>query len=387
MKKLTAIILALIFMMGTSVFAFAEADATTPDAVTVYVTIVNKGAFEIAAMPIGVIDIDNDNAITVNDALYCAHEAFYPGAAAAGYGYAMTSYGLSLTKLWGQTNNGGFGYYLDNNMCWSAADPVTDGSNLVAFLYKDTIYWTDQFTFFDKPIVSADGEEVELTLNSYAYDLEWNLITMPVADAKIDVYFESNDTYVTDSEGKVTVPVTEEGYYSLHVEDTDCIVPALCYMPASKTEAEVTAYTAATCTETGSATVNEVTITIPAKGHNPAEAVKESEVAATCTNSGCYNEVVYCSVCKEKISSELKTTEAKGHTPAEAVEENVTEAEFNKEGSYDSVVYCSECGEEISRETVKIEAKTGFVEAVKYVFAKVVNTFKSIINSIAGLFS
>lgn len=375
MKKLTAIILALIFMMGTSVFAFAEADETTPEAITVYVTIVDKGSIEVPAKPVDVIDIDNDNALTVNDTLYCAHEAFYQGGAAAGYDSAVTSYGLSLTKLWGQTNNGGFGYYLDNNMCWSAADTVSEGSHLVAFLYKDTKDWTDQFTYFDNPVVSEDGKTIELTLKGYSYDADYNLVSATIADAEIESNV-SSDKYVPDSDGKVTLPVIKEGCYSFCSVTDKYYVPAVCNMTCT-----------ATCTEDGTLTINGSKIADIKAGHTPAEAVKESEVAATCTNSGCYNEVVYCSVCNEKISSELKTTEAKGHTPAEAVEENVTEAEFNKEGSCDSVVYCSECGEEISRETVKIEAKTGFVEAVKYIFAKVVKTFKSIINSIAGLFS
>lgn len=47
--------------------------------------------------------------------------------------------------------------------------------------------------------------------------------------------------------------------------------------------------------------------------HTPADAVRENEVAATCTTAGSYDEVVYCSVCHEKISSTSKVIEKLAH--------------------------------------------------------------------------
>ena len=47
--------------------------------------------------------------------------------------------------------------------------------------------------------------------------------------------------------------------------------------------------------------------------HTPADAVRENEVAATCTTVGSYDEVVYCSVCHEKISSTSKVIEKLAH--------------------------------------------------------------------------
>ena len=49
-------------------------------------------------------------------------------------------------------------------------------------------------------------------------------------------------------------------------------------------------------------------------GHTPAEAVRENEVAATCTTNGSYEDVVYCSVCKTELSRETKIISALGHT-------------------------------------------------------------------------
>ena len=94
------------------------------------------------------------------------------------------------------------------------------------------------------------------------------------------------------------------------------------------------------------------TIVVNKVAHTPADAIRENEVAATCTVAGSYDEVVKCSVCGEEISRETKTVDALGHTPKAAVQENVVNATCTVPGSYDSVVYCSVCNAEISREHV-----------------------------------
>ena len=52
---------------------------------------------------------------------------------------------------------------------------------------------------------------------------------------------------------------------------------------------------------------------IPTKGHTLSEAKKENERAATCTEAGSYDEVVYCSVCEKEISRKHVQTAALGH--------------------------------------------------------------------------
>lgn len=47
--------------------------------------------------------------------------------------------------------------------------------------------------------------------------------------------------------------------------------------------------------------------------HVPDGPVREKEVAATCTDSGSYDEVVYCSVCGEELSRNTVTVPALGH--------------------------------------------------------------------------
>lgn len=70
--------------------------------------------------------------------------------------------------------------------------------------------------------------------------------------------------------------------------------------------------------------------------HTPGTAVKEKEVAATCTEEGSYEEVVYCTDCKEEISREKKTTAKLPHTYS---------AEWQKDADQHWHV-CSVCGAE-----------------------------------------
>ena len=74
----------------------------------------------------------------------------------------------------------------------------------------------------------------------------------------------------------------------------------------------------ATCTEEGSKERvcecgEKETEVIAALGHTEAEAVRENEVAPTCTENGSYDLVVYCSVCNAEISRETITVDALGH--------------------------------------------------------------------------
>ena len=122
----------------------------------------------------------------------------------------------------------------------------------------------------------------------------------------------------------------------------------------------------ATCTEKGNTAGTKCSVCdkilsgveeIPAKGHTPGKAVKESVVLATCEAAGSYEEVVYCEVCKEELTRVSKTLPAMGHTRGEAVRENVIDSTCADEGSCDEVVYCEVCKKELSREAKVIEKK------------------------------
>ena len=82
---------------------------------------------------------------------------------------------------------------------------------------------------------------------------------------------------------------------------------------------EGTVTTSPTCTAAGvktlTCTVCSATKkdTIPAKGHTPSAAVRENEVAATCTTAGSYDEVVYCTACGNELSRTQKTIDKLAH--------------------------------------------------------------------------
>ena len=99
-----------------------------------------------------------------------------------------------------------------------------------------------------------------------------------------------------------------------------------------------------------------------APGHQPAEAVEENRVEpADCVTDGSYDLVVYCSVCGAELSRETQVIAAPGHVPADAVDENVVPATCTEAGHKDVVVYCSVCGAELSRETVETDAALGHI--------------------------
>ena len=123
---------------------------------------------------------------------------------------------------------------------------------------------------------------------------------------------------------------------------------------------------AATCTEAGSRDsvvycsvcqieLSRESVVIPA-GHKAGAAVAENLKAATCTEAGSVDSVVYCTVCKEELSRKTVVIDATGHTAGEAVAENLKAATCTEAGSVDSVVYCTVCKEELSRKTVVIDA-------------------------------
>ena len=95
--------------------------------------------------------------------------------------------------------------------------------------------------------------------------------------------------------------------------------------------------------------------------HTPGAAVEENRTEASCTEDGSFDSVICCDLCGEELSREQVVLKATGHTEGEAVEENRTDASCTEDGSFDSVIYCDVCGEELSRETIILEA-TGHTE-------------------------
>ena len=224
MKKLLSIlttVAVICCLLGVS----AAADASAK----VYVTVAN-GGLELANSEVTVTDIDGDGALTINDALYAAHESYFKGGAAAGYAYEMSDYGLMLTKLWGIENGGSYGYYVNNASAWSLADPVKDGDYVNAFVYQDTKAFSDRYCYFDKAVADVNqGENPAVVLNGVYFDENYTAYSAPIAGAEITVNGEKTGI-VTDEEGRFSgLTFAGQGVYTVSaVSSTETLVaPAL----------------------------------------------------------------------------------------------------------------------------------------------------------------
>ena len=197
---------------------------------TVYVTIADgQGQLVMVNAAIDVTDVDADGALTINDALYAAHEAAYEGGAEAGYAAADAGYGLSISKLWGEENGGSYGYYLNDVSAYSLMDPVADGDYLNAFVYTDLEAWSDQYCTFDYREVVADaGANINLTLNMMTFDENWNPVSLPVEGAILTIDGEDSEV-VTDAEGKAQFTIEAAGEYLISARsDSAILVPPVC---------------------------------------------------------------------------------------------------------------------------------------------------------------
>ena len=226
MKKVLAIIISAVILMSMGTVCAFAAEGASAD---VYVTIADKdGKTAVAAEKVTVTDTDSDGALTISDALYAAHEAFYEGGAAAGYGTSVSQYGLGLQKLWGDANGkNGYGYYVNNASAWALTDPVKDGDYVAAFCYTDLEGFSDNYSYFDSFTGDVKaGEELTLTYSQAGYDADWNPVTLPVEGAVITVDGEATEIK-TDADGKATLTLSMNGKHviSATVEGKTLVAP------------------------------------------------------------------------------------------------------------------------------------------------------------------
>ena len=210
MKKFISFITAAALVSCSGSVLFANA---ADEDINVLVTVSDgkSGSPVLVQKEVKVTDIDSDGKLTINDALYAAHEANFTGGAAAGYKSSTSDYGLKLDKLWGIENGGSYGYYVNNGMAMSLGDEVKDGSNIYAFVYSDTTGFSDSYSFFDKNSADAkQGDELELTLSHITFDANWQAVPVPVVGAVITINGKATE-FKTDAEGKVKVKLDEAG--------------------------------------------------------------------------------------------------------------------------------------------------------------------------------
>ena len=231
MKKVLAVVLALLAALSVSIL-LANAGENSID---VLVTIADKeGKLALAMKEVTVTDIDNDEALTVNDALYAAHEQNFTGGAAAGYATVETQYGKSLTKLWGIADGFNYGYMVNDLSAMSLTDPVKEGDYIAAYCFTDTKNFADKYSFFTERMITAPASgEVSLTLKKNDFDPDWKPLVLPVAGAQITVDGNPSSVY-TDVNGQATVTLTGEGKHLISAVATNqVIVPPVCAVTVS----------------------------------------------------------------------------------------------------------------------------------------------------------
>lgn len=200
-------------------------DTANEAEVDVFVSVASEGAL-VFGNYMTVIDMDKDGALTISDAIACAHLAGFEGGNEAGYATAETEYGLSVTKLWGIENGGSYGFYLNNAYVDSLLAPLTEGDVVSAFSYADLTGWSDAFCYFDKITAESDGE-ITLTLTYLAFDENYNTVPTPVNGAKITVDGAETE-FVTDENGSVTITAENGEHVVSAISDTMTLVPPVC---------------------------------------------------------------------------------------------------------------------------------------------------------------
>ena len=219
MKKILSLMLAAVMVLSVSVLFVSAAESAE-----VVVTISDEaGELAVAAEKVTVTDIDGDEKLTVNDALYAAHEMFYEGGAAAGYATETTQWGLSMAKLWGTANGGSYGYMINNAAAWSMTDPVKDGDYVAAYVFTQPKALADKYSYFDKLAEDVTAGEITLTLSKNDFDASWNPITVPVEGATITVDGKPIDAK-TDAEGKVTFKLETNGLHLVSATADDQVI-------------------------------------------------------------------------------------------------------------------------------------------------------------------
>lgn len=226
-KKSLSLLLSLCLLLTAAMCLAACGEAEKPVTDPVYVTIA-CGDLKLAHRALTLTDADGDGKTTVNDALILAHDAAYEGGAEAGYASAVTEFGKSITKLWGESQGSGYGYYVNNAGAMSVNDEIKVGDSVQAFVYT-TADFSDTFCYFTDMTVSATrGESITLILLAAGYDSAWNPITVPVEGATILIGGEDSGVQ-TDARGMATITIDQAGEFVISASsDAATLVPPVC---------------------------------------------------------------------------------------------------------------------------------------------------------------
>lgn len=281
MKKSFAMAAALAMAFSAvAVNTFAEGETK------VYVTVSDSNSeLVLTQEPINVTDIDGDGKLTVNDALYIAHENNYEGGAAAGYKTSVGQFGLGLDVLWGKENKQSFGYYVNSNMANGLTDEIKDGDYIDALTFPDPSNLDYHYSWFDAREGEGDPDkEVTLQLKALSFDASWAPVENPVEGAKITINGKETD-FVTDADGKATVKFTEAGKNVVSAKGGNINIAPPSYVMQVSGEADTTTSTTTTTTTTTTSTTTTSTVTSSSSAKTTVKASTTAKATTTSKNN------------------------------------------------------------------------------------------------------
>ena len=237
-------------------------------------------------------------------------ENVVPATCEAGGSYDSVTYcaacGVELDRITVNTDPIGHDYAItytwsdDNATVTATAVCANDETHVITETAETSCTVTKEATS------EAEGEAVyTVSFTSDLFEDQTKTVALPKLDADYEfVGFAWNDDNTAvaivrdnNNDGKETrIPATVTS------ETTD-----------AKCEEDGAIVYTASIELNGETYTDTKTEVIPATGHTPAAPVKENESAATCTDDGSYDEVVYCAVCEKELSRTKKTVSASGH--------------------------------------------------------------------------
>ena len=219
---------------GSAVQESPEEPATEPTepsgekySIGIVASLSDAGSLKVGLEPLTVTDADADGVLTVYDAIWAVHEAFYPGGAARGFATERMQEGPAVSLFWGEDNGGFYSWTLDGRMGRSLLEPLMEGSELYAFSYSDLPLCGDGFGSIEGEVVRGDdgatGYQGVLTCTSADGE------TFPVGGAMILINGIARGGVVTDEQGRFFIPVEEPGNYLVTAVSAEVpMIPPVC---------------------------------------------------------------------------------------------------------------------------------------------------------------
>ena len=199
-KRVLSLLMSFILLVN-----LLPATARAAENITVLMTVCNAGELvkdkndkAMLLREVSVTDLDGDGIYTLDEAIKAAHAEYYSGGT-DGYNSA----GGFVNKLWGEDASAS-GFCKNDVMTGLVGEEtVADGDRITAYIYYDTISYSDRYSFFDAERKTvAVNEEFTLTLTGRGYDETWATVEKPVNVAPLGVFDPETGNYSVPSSMK-----------------------------------------------------------------------------------------------------------------------------------------------------------------------------------------